>query len=88
MPDLADTGRQAGFGDVEVTEEHFDVVIESFDAWWQAQWTHGYRAFLREFDAATLEQMRARAHELLRPLEAPDGSIHGVQTFAFCTARR
>ena len=87
-PDLAEVSRAAGFGEAAVTVEEFPVVVESRQRWWDVQWTHGFRAFLREFDDATLEDMRTRAFELLEPSVAPGGEVSGTQRFAFCVARR
>jgi SAM-dependent methyltransferase len=86
-PDLADVCRHAGFSDAVVTDEEFPVTVESLDRWWEVQWTHGFRGFLREFDDGTLAEMRSRAFELLAPHLSPAGELAGTQTFSFCAAR-
>ena len=87
-PDLADACRDAGFGTVTVEDVEFVTTVASRDDWWALQWTHGFRGWLREFDAAALDDMRARAFELLGPRCGPDGSVAGRQVFRFCRALR
>jgi SAM-dependent methyltransferase len=87
LPDLAEVTACAGFSDVEVATEGFEARLASTDEWWAIQWTHGFRMFLREFDAATLDEMRARAVELLQPLCDASGAIVGEQQFAYVCAR-
>jgi hypothetical protein len=86
-PDLAQACREAGFAAATVTAEEFPATVESLDRWWELQWTHGFRGFLREFDEATLGEMRARAFELLGPQVTATGEVEGVQSFVFCAAR-
>lgn len=87
-PDLADACRAAGFGSVTVEDVDVVTTVASREAWWALQWTHGFRGFLREFDAATLDDMRARAFELLEPRCRPDGEVAGRQMIWFCRAQR
>jgi SAM-dependent methyltransferase len=87
VPDLGESSRAAGFTAAWSERVEFATAVPSFDDWWALQWTHGFRAFLREFDTATLEEMKARARELLASRCRPDGSIEGAQVFQFCMAR-
>jgi SAM-dependent methyltransferase len=87
LPDLAEQCGIAGFTTVELGTERFPATLASADEWWSLQWTHGFRVFLREFDDATLREMRDRAFELLAPLQEPSGAIAGVQSFVFGVAR-
>ena len=88
LPDLARVADAAGLDDVEVADETFDAVVAGFDDWWQIQWRHGFRAFLREFDTATLTEMRQHAQMLLAARQQSDGSIRAVQHFTFVTGKR
>jgi SAM-dependent methyltransferase len=87
-PDLADACRDAGFAAVTVEDVEFATTVASREDWWALQWTHGFRGYLREFDAATLELMKARAFELLEPRCGPNGEVAGRQVFRFCRAPR
>ena len=86
-PDLPSLCHAAGFTDLDIEHRDFVTTMPSVEDWWSLQWTHGIRAFLREFDAATLGEMKARASELLAPRVDPSGEVAGTQTFTFCLAR-
>jgi SAM-dependent methyltransferase len=86
-PDLAAACTAAGFADAEVTDVPFDSVVASLDAWWDLQWTHGFRAFLRELDGPARAAARERAFDLLRPTCLPTGEVPGSVTVRFCLAR-
>ena len=85
-PDLAGACRAAGFAAAEVDDVPFDTGAASLDAWWQLQWTHGFRAFLRELDGPARTAARERAFTLLRPHCLPSGEVPGTAVFRFCVA--
>jgi len=85
-PDLAGACRAAGFAAAEVDDVPFATGAASLDAWWELQWTHGFRAFLRELDAGARAQARERAFALLRPHCLPTGEVPGTTVFRFCVA--
>jgi SAM-dependent methyltransferase len=87
-PDLGDICRAAGFVAVGVEDVDFATTVASREEWWSLQWTHGFRGYLREFDPATLDEMRSRAFDLLEPRCGPGGEVAGRQVFRFCLARR
>ena len=86
-PDLGDACRAAGFAHVDVADVEFVTTVPGLDAWWDLQWTHGFRGFLREFDEPTLDEMRARAFDLVRPRCTATGEVEGRQVFRFVRAR-
>jgi SAM-dependent methyltransferase len=86
-PDLADACRAAGFGAVTVEDVVFVTTVASREAWWALQWTHGFRGYLREFDGATLDDIKTRAFELLEARLGPDGEVAGRQVVHFCRAQ-
>jgi ubiquinone/menaquinone biosynthesis C-methylase UbiE len=87
-PDVPSLCHAAGFARVDIEQREFVTTVPSVEDWWSLQWTHGIRAFLREFDPDTLREMKARAFELLTPRIGAAGEVAGTQTFAFCRAYR
>lgn len=67
----------AGFLDIEITEEDHAFSYGNAEEWWQAMWSHGFRAFLERLDAAALEEFRAKAFTLLHEEGSGDG--RGIQ---------
>ena len=65
--------QQAGFTDVAATVEPFDLTWPDASRWWDWCWSHGYRAVLEQFDAATLDEFQAACFSHL-----PTGSIEGT----------
>jgi SAM-dependent methyltransferase len=85
-PDLVQACLDAGFRDAVVDEFKFDTTLPNLDDWWDLQWTHGFRGFLREVDEANLVDMKARAFELLQPRVDDAGRVVGTQVTAYCSA--
>jgi SAM-dependent methyltransferase len=64
---------QAGFIDAVATVEPFDLTWPDAKHWWEWCWSHGYRAVLEQFDAATLADFQAACFRHL-----PTGPIEGT----------
>ncbi len=87
--DLEDPGElvaalsQAGFGEVEMVEEEYDVVYASEEEWWTSR-----RADLElRMQPEVLARFKAEAFERLQSLKAPDG-IHRVSRVRFHLASK
>ncbi len=87
LPDLPTLCRKAAFKEADVTVEVFPFTLPSCEAWWELQWTHGIRGFLRQLDPSTLVEFKAAAFERLASARLPSGELPGTATFTLCVAR-
>jgi len=85
-PDLAALCLAGGFERAATSQLRLRTTVADADEWWAMQWTHGIRAFLREFDEATLEQIKRDAGIRLEGLRRPDGAIPLTLTMTVCHA--
>ena len=85
-PDLAVLCRGSGFREVTPSRLELTTTVPDIDAWWDMQWSHGVRTFLRAFDPSTLEEIKREATVRLDPLRSKDGTIPIVLTMAACHA--
>jgi SAM-dependent methyltransferase len=72
-PDLGDLLSEAGFTDLEITEEVGEFTFEDEEAWWRWVWSQGMRAFLEAFDDDVLEEVRAEMFQRVSALRGPEG---------------
>ena len=83
--DLPALCRASGFS-ASVSELWLRTTVADVDEWWAIQWTHGIRAFLREFDDATLDQIKRDAAVRLARSSDADGAIPLTLTMTVCQA--
>ena len=65
-PDSATTLEAAGFEDLRVTVEHFELRFANPEEWWEWAWAMPHRAALEAMDEPTRERFRKEAFEHLR----------------------
>ena len=76
----------SGFRSASMSEMRCTTGVAGVDQWWEMQWTHGIRTFLREFDDATLQKIKRDAGIRLGSLRNSDGTIPLTLTMSVCTA--
>lgn len=64
-PDSAGTLAEAGFEDLRVTVEHFELHFARPEEWWDWAWAMPHRAALEAMDDETRERFRGAAFERL-----------------------
>jgi ubiquinone/menaquinone biosynthesis C-methylase UbiE len=85
-PDLSVLCRDSGFREVTPSRLELTTTVPDIDAWWDMQWSHGVRTFLRAFDPSTLEEIKREATVRLEALQSEAGTIPIVLTMAACHA--
>jgi ubiquinone/menaquinone biosynthesis C-methylase UbiE len=86
QPDLAALCSESGFREVTPSRLELTTTLPDVDAWWEMQWSHGVRTFLRAFDASTLEDIKDEATVRLEALRSEAETIPVVLTMAVCHA--
>jgi SAM-dependent methyltransferase len=74
-PGLRELCLESGFRDAWVGELQLTASVASVDDWWDMHWSHGIRTFLRQFDDATLAQIKRDATARLQDLRSDGGAI-------------
>jgi hypothetical protein len=64
---------QAGFADIQISEQATDFLYASDDEWWSTLWTIGVRSALERMDATTLGRFRADLFRQMQAFHQPDG---------------
>jgi hypothetical protein len=64
---------QAGFDDIQISEQETGFVYASDDEWWSTLWTIGVRSALERMDATTLDRFKADVFRQLHAFHQPDG---------------
>jgi hypothetical protein len=72
-PSLVELLTGAGFADVAVTEEVYEVHLADADEWWAWKWSFSFRGILEQLPEARLDAMRAEAADHLDALRTPEG---------------
>ena len=87
-PDLAALCLASGFKSADASRMRLSTTVPDTDAWWQVQWSHGIRGFLRAFDPTTLAAVKSAASERVGDLAEPDGSIPINAVMDYCHATK
>ncbi|MFI0451098.1 class I SAM-dependent methyltransferase [Actinomadura sp. 6N118] len=85
---LAEFMTEAGFGDVRVVDEPFDIWLADPDEWWRYMWASGYRGMLDRIPADRREEARRLACEAAEVLCAVDGRLLLPQTVRYALGVR
>jgi SAM-dependent methyltransferase len=85
-PDLGVLCRASGFREVTPGRLELTTTVSDIDAWWDMQWSHGVRTFLRAFDPSTLEEIEREATVRLEAHRSEAGTIPIVLTMTACHA--
>lgn len=78
----------AGFTEVEVVDEPFDIWLADPEEWWRYLWASGYRGMMDRIPAQAREQARIEACALAEQLREPDGRLRLPQRVRYATASR
>lgn len=64
---------EAGFANVEVSQEEAEFFYADEEEWWATQWSHGARLLLERLPPEALERARPIAHQKLQEMKQPEG---------------
>jgi ubiquinone/menaquinone biosynthesis C-methylase UbiE len=78
----------AGFVDVSVADETFDIGFDSPEHWYHWTWTVGIRALWLSMDESTRERARLTALDVVGSFARDDGSVTMPERLRFAIARR
>ncbi|MFI6316252.1 class I SAM-dependent methyltransferase [Nonomuraea sp. NPDC050556] len=78
----------AGFGEVLVVDEPFDIWLADPDEWWRYMWASGYRGMMDGIPAADRERAGVAARAAAERLREPDGRLRLPQQVRYATATR
>jgi ubiquinone/menaquinone biosynthesis C-methylase UbiE len=56
---------RAGFIEIDIVPDQETFYFNDEEEWWQAAWSHGFRAFLERMDADLLAKYKQQARELI-----------------------
>ena len=85
-PDLPALCLESGFNEASGGRLRHEAAAADVDEWWEVQWSHGVRTFLRELTPATLDEIKHAAAAKLDPFRRDDGAIPIVLEMAVCHA--
>ncbi|WP_192810133.1 class I SAM-dependent methyltransferase [Actinomadura rudentiformis] len=85
---LAELMSDAGFGEVNVEDEPFDIWLAGPDEWWHYMWASGYRGMMDRIPADRREEARRVACEAADALRAADGRLLLPQTVRYALGVR
>ncbi|MFG2005795.1 class I SAM-dependent methyltransferase [Spirillospora sp. NPDC048911] len=80
---LAELMAEAGFGQVDVADEPFDIWLDGPDEWWRYMWASGYRGMMDRIPADRREEARRVVCEAAEVLRAADGRLLLPQTVRY-----
>jgi ubiquinone/menaquinone biosynthesis C-methylase UbiE len=70
---LHDLLRDAGFHDVRIDSEACDIYFRDEEEWWAWKWSFSLRGVLEQLGADSIDALKSRAFELMRPQRGPHG---------------
>lgn len=85
---LAELLREAGFHDVNVVDEPYDIWLAGPEEWWRYLWASGYRGMMDRIPADVREAAGQAARAAAERLRAPDGRLRLPQRVRYATATR
>jgi SAM-dependent methyltransferase len=65
--------RGAGFADVELLVEHFDVRLADADEWWAWKWSYSLRGLLEQLPRERIERLRGEAFDRIEAMDHTNG---------------
>jgi ubiquinone/menaquinone biosynthesis C-methylase UbiE len=71
--DLEELLLGAGFVDVAVLTEHYDVLLADADEWWAWKWSYSLRGVLEQLPPARLERLRREASDRIAAIQVDAG---------------
>lgn len=81
--------RAAGFVDVQLVIESFEIVYTSADEWWEEKWTHGSRVPLEQMTPVVRDRFKREVFAKLSEMEEAGGFRVQLRTcFAIAHKRR
>jgi ubiquinone/menaquinone biosynthesis C-methylase UbiE len=78
---------KAGFGDIQINSERFDMVFSSEEDYWNMRYSISGRAGLEKLETAKLEELRVDTFQHMQPLREPDG-FHEILEAHFTLAKK
>jgi ubiquinone/menaquinone biosynthesis C-methylase UbiE len=79
--------RQAGFMDIQINSEKFEMVYRSEEDYWNMRSSISGRAGLEKLEPAKLDQLRVDTFDLMQALKEPDG-YHEILEAYFTVAKK
>jgi ubiquinone/menaquinone biosynthesis C-methylase UbiE len=78
---------QAGFTDIQIITETYDMIYESEEEWWMMRWSISGRATLEQLEPEVLARFKAEAFERMQAIKQPDG-FHDLLEAHFAIATK
>jgi SAM-dependent methyltransferase len=87
-PDLRTLCLASGFRQASISRLSLHTSLADVDDWWNMQWSHGIRTYLRALDDPTLQAIKQEAATRLERIRGDDGAIPLTLEMTVCHARK